>query len=45
MRAYSEDGARNKIDREHKNGFGSHIPCEVTEISKEKFRGDKVKKS
>lgn len=43
--AYSEDGARNKIEREHKNGYGSHIPCEVVEISKEEFRGDKVKES
>ena len=43
--AYSEDGARNKIEREHKNGYGSHIPCEVIEISKEEFHGDKVKKS
>lgn len=30
---YEEDGARNKIEREHKNGYGSHIPCEVIEIS------------
>lgn len=43
--AYSEKGARNKICKEHKNGYGSHIPCEVVEISKEEFRGDKVKKS
>lgn len=42
--AYSEDGARNKITKQHKNRYGSHIPCEVTEISKEDFRGAKVKK-
>lgn len=39
--AYSKDGAINKINRENKNTFGSHIPREVTEISKEDFRGDK----
>lgn len=45
MWAYSKEGAMNKIVRQHKGGYGSHIPCEVTEISKEEFRGDKVKKS
>ena len=40
--AYSKDGATNKINRTHKNSFGNHIPCEVVEISKEDFRGDKI---
>lgn len=40
--AYSEDGAKNKIFKQQKNGYGQHIPCEVREISKEEFRGDKV---
>lgn len=43
--AYSKEGAMNKIIRQHKCGYGSHMPCDVTEISKEEFRGDKVKKS
>mgnify|MGYP004559130141 CR=1 FL=1 len=43
--AYSKDGAVNKIHRTHKNCFGSHIPCDITEISKENFRGDKIIKS
>lgn len=42
--AFSEVGAKNKIIKEHKDCFGSHIPCEVTEISKEDFRGDKATK-
>lgn len=43
--AYSEEGAKRKIGRENKNCYGSHIPSEVTEISKDEFRGDKVKKN
>ena len=43
--AYSEEGARNKIFKQHKGGYGRHVPCEVTEISKEDFRGAKVAKS
>ena len=43
--AYSEDGAINKVNRNHKNSFGSHIPCEVIEIPKEDFRGDNIIKS
>lgn len=43
--AYSEEGAKCKIDRENKKCYGSHIPREVTEISKDEFRGDKVKKN
>lgn len=42
--AYSEEGAKNKITRQHKNCCGRHIPREVIEISKEDFRGDKVVK-
>ena len=43
--AYSEEGARNKIYRHHKDGYGSDTPCDVVEVSKEEFRGDKVTKS
>ena len=43
--AYSEEGARNKITKHHKGSYGKHIPCEVVEISKEEFRGDKVVKN
>lgn len=43
--AYSEEGARNKLYKEHKKSCGSHIPCEAIEISKEEFRGDKVRES
>ena len=42
--AYSEEGAKNKITRQHKNCCGRHIPRKVIEISKEDFRGDKVVK-
>ena len=42
--AYSKEGAINKVNRQHKKCYGSHIPCEVVEISKDDFRGDKVKK-
>lgn len=42
--AYSEEGAIRKIYRQYKDCYGSHIPREVTEISKEDFRGDKVTK-
>lgn len=41
--AYSEEGAKRKIEKEHKGGFGRHIPKEVKEITKEEFRGDKVR--
>ena len=40
--AYSEEGARNKIERQNKDCYGSSIPENVVEISKEEFRGDKV---
>ena len=43
--AYSEEGAKNKINKQYKNSYGKHIPCEVKEISKEDFRGDKVRLS
>lgn len=43
--AYSEEGAKRKIDREYEKCYGSHIPSEVTEITKDEFRGDKVKKN
>lgn len=43
--AYSAEGAKCKIDREHKKCCGSHILREVTEISKDEFRGDKVRKN
>lgn len=39
--AYSSEGALNKIAREHRGSYGKHIPIEVTEITKEDFRGDK----
>lgn len=42
--AYSKEGAINKIDKQYKDCYGSHIPCEITEITKEDFRGDKVRK-
>lgn len=43
--AYSETGAINKVNREHKSSYGSHNPCEIKEISKEDFRCDKFIKS
>lgn len=39
--AYSGDGAANKINRQYKGCYGRHIPCEIVEISKDEFRGDK----
>lgn len=43
MWAYSKEGAINKVNRQHKKCYGSHIPCKVVEISKDDFGGDKVK--
>lgn len=43
--AYSEEGARNKIERQNKDCYGNDIPESVIEISKEEFRGDKVTRS
>ena len=39
--AYSEEGAANKIIKQYKGCYGSHIPVEITEVLKEDFRGDK----
>lgn len=41
--AYSKEGAERSVDRYHKNGYGSCIPVEVKEISKEEFRGNHSK--
>lgn len=38
--AYSEEGARKSIEKYHSKGYGSNIPTEVTEITKEEFRGN-----
>ncbi|MCT7397732.1 hypothetical protein N5B56_01355 [Eubacterium sp. LFL-14] len=43
--AYSEKGAVNKVNKEHKNSYGRNYVLDVNEITKEDFRGDKFIKS
>ena len=40
--AYSYEGAENKIRKESAKTYGNNIPCDIKEISKEEFKGDKV---
>lgn len=42
--AFSKEGADNKLYKQHKDSYGSHVPQEIVEIAKEDFRGDKVTK-
>lgn len=42
--AYSKDGANNKLYKQYKDSYGSNIPQEIVEITKDDFRGDKVTK-
>ena len=37
--AYSTEGALNTVEKYHSKGFGSHIPMNAKEISKDEFRG------
>lgn len=39
--AYTKEGAVKKVNKEHKNSYGKNYVCEVNEITKEDFRGDK----
>lgn len=42
--AFSKEGADNKLYKQYKDSYGSIIPQEIVEITKEEFRGDKVTK-
>ena len=37
--AYSKEGAVRSVEKYHSKGYGSHIPVEVKEITKDEFRG------
>lgn len=38
--AYSKEGAIKSVERYHSKGYGSNIPIEVIEITKEEFKGN-----
>ncbi len=42
--AFSKEGADNKLYKQYKDSYGSNIPQEIVEITKDNFRGDKVTK-
>ena len=37
--AYSEEGAIKSVEKYHSKGYGSNVPVEVIEITKEEFKG------
>ena len=39
--AYSDKGAENKVKRQYKKCYGSHVIEKVIEVPKADFRGDK----